>query len=148
MSRSEKSYRILCEVYAKLIALFCDTGDARHRMAMQRHSLIKRATLIGTYARALTASLHRSKKDSLKPLDIKRAFQNGCYLEVRGVRQNRRPSNDSKRQRYNPKLTAMGRAKRNPTNAFSDQRLVVRVAIRRSLLHGKVSDKRTRWVGE
>ena len=69
MSRSEKPYRILCEVYAKLIAaLLRHWGMLVTGWRCTRHSLIKTATLIGTYARALTASFTGQKKHSLKPL--------------------------------------------------------------------------------
>ena len=47
-----------------------------------QHSISKTATLIGTYARALTAAFYRSRSTLLDTFeDIKRSFQNGCYLE-------------------------------------------------------------------
>ena len=83
VSRSQKPYRILCEVYAKLIAaLLRHWGMLVAGWRCTQHSLMKTATLIGTYARALTASFHRSRKAFCETFeDIKRTFQNGCYLE-------------------------------------------------------------------
>lgn len=83
VSRSQKPYRILCEVYAKLIAaLLRHWGMLVAGWRCTQHSLMKTATLIGTYARALTASFHRSKKALLETFDdIRRTFQNGCYVE-------------------------------------------------------------------
>ena len=83
VSRSKKPYRILCEVYAKLIAaLLRHWGMLIAGWRAMQHSLIKTATLISTYAGALTASFHRSKKALFETFDdIKRAFQNGCYIE-------------------------------------------------------------------
>ena len=83
VSRSQKPYRILCEVYAKLMAaLLRHWGMLVAGWRCTQHSLMKTATLIGTYARALTASFHRSKKALFETFDdIKRAFQNGCYIE-------------------------------------------------------------------
>ena len=63
VSRSQKPYRILCEVYAKLIVV-----RLRHWSMLAigwrctQHSLIKTAALIGTYARSLPVGFHQSKK--------------------------------------------------------------------------------------
>lgn len=83
VSRSQKPYRILCEVYAKLIVvLLRHWGMLVAGWRCTQHSLIKTATLIGTYARALTAGFHRSRSALFETFeDIKRTFQNGCYLE-------------------------------------------------------------------
>lgn len=83
VSRSQKPYRILCEVYAKLIVvLLRHWGMLAIGWRCTQHSLMKTAALIGTYARALTVGFHQSRKVLLETFeDIKRTFQNGCHLE-------------------------------------------------------------------
>lgn len=79
VSRSQKPYRILSEIYAKLIALLMQ--HAVMIVAGYRHiqqSFIKTAKHITGYARLLTMSFHRSKTALIKTLkDIKRSFENG-----------------------------------------------------------------------
>ena len=83
VSRSQKPYRILSEVYAKLIAALI-----RHAVMLIagwrciRHSLMKTAELITGYARTLLMSFHKSTQAVIETLkDIKRAFQNADALE-------------------------------------------------------------------
>ena len=83
VSRSQKPYRILSEVYAKLIAALI-----RHAVMLIagwrciRHNLMKTAELITGYARTLLMSFHKSTKAVIETLkDIKRAFQNADALE-------------------------------------------------------------------
>jgi len=79
VSRSQKPYRILAEIYAKLIALLIQhaimlAAGYRHI----QHSFIKTAKHIAGYARLLTLSFHRSKTALRKTLrTIKRSFENG-----------------------------------------------------------------------
>ena len=79
VSRSQKPYRILSEIYAKLIALLIQhavmlAAGYRHI----QHSFIKTATYIAGYARLLTMSFHHAKTALRKTLKaIKRAFENG-----------------------------------------------------------------------
>ncbi len=79
VSRSQKPYRILCEIYAKLIAILIQhivmlAAGYRHI----HHSFIKTAKYITGYARLLTVSFHHSKTQRLETLkDIKRSFENG-----------------------------------------------------------------------
>ena len=83
-SRSNKPYRILCEVYAKLlVVLIQHWGMLAIGWQCLRHSLLKTAKLITSYARALTASFFTGKvSDLIKTFtSIKRAFQNGCFVE-------------------------------------------------------------------
>lgn len=79
VSRSRKPYRILSEVYAKLIALLIQ--QAVMLVAGYRHiqqSFIKTARHIAGYARLLTMSFHRSKTALCETLKIiKCAFENG-----------------------------------------------------------------------
>lgn len=78
-STSEKPYRILSEIYAKLIAVLIQHiimlgAGYRHI----QHSFIKTAKYIAGYARLLTVSFHLSKtalSETLK--NIKLAFQKG-----------------------------------------------------------------------
>ena len=78
-SRSQKPYRILSEIYAKLIAILIQhtvmlAAGYRHI----HHSFIKTAKHIAGYARLLTLSFHHSKTALCKTLkDIKRSFENG-----------------------------------------------------------------------
>ena len=78
-SRSQKPYRILSEIYAKLIAILIQHGvmlGAGYRHIQQ--SFIKTAKHIAGYARLLTLSFHRSKtalRETLKV--IKCSFKNG-----------------------------------------------------------------------
>ena len=78
-STSEKPYRILSEIYAKLIALLIQHAimlGAGYRHI--QHSFIKTAKYIAGYARLLTVSFHHSKtalSETLK--NIKLAFQKG-----------------------------------------------------------------------
>ena len=79
VSRSQKPYRILSEIYAKLIAILIQNAvmvatGYRHI----QHSFIKTATYIAGYARLLTVSFHHAKIALHKTLkDIKCAFENG-----------------------------------------------------------------------
>ncbi len=77
-SRSTKPERILCEVYAKLLAQLI-----RHWIMLAtgwkciRHDLIKTAKLIGRHARTLTMSFHKSKTAFYRTLRyIKQDIQN------------------------------------------------------------------------
>ena len=78
VSRSQKPYRMLSEIYAKLIALLIQHTvmlDAGYRHIQQ--SFIKTAKYIAGYARLLTLSFHRSKTALRETLKIiKRAFEN------------------------------------------------------------------------
>jgi len=79
VSRSQKPYRILSEIYAKLIALLIQhslmlAAGYRHI----QHSFIKTAKYIASYARLLTVSFQHSKTELRKTLKtIKHAFENG-----------------------------------------------------------------------
>ena len=79
VSRSQKPYRILSEIYAKLIALLIQHAvmlGAGYRHI--QHSFIKTAKYIAGYARLLTMSFHHSKASLRKTLKtIKQAFENG-----------------------------------------------------------------------
>lgn len=83
VSRSQKPYRILSEIYAKLIALLIQ--HAVMLVAGFRHiqqSFIKTARHIAGYARLLTLSFHRSKtalRETLKT--IKCSFENGGIFQ-------------------------------------------------------------------
>ena len=78
VSRSQKPYRMLSEIYAKLIALLIQHAvmlGAGYRHI--QHSFIKTAKYILGYARLITLSFHRSKlafRETLKT--IKSAFEN------------------------------------------------------------------------
>ena len=78
-SRSQKPYRMLSEIYAKLIALLIQHAvmlGAGYRHI--QHSCIKTAKHIAGYARLLTLSFHRSKTALRETLKIiKRSFENG-----------------------------------------------------------------------
>ena len=87
-SRSDKPYRPLCELYAKLIVAII-----RHWIMLVigwrclKHSLTKTAELITAYARTLAIGFRRSMLSLRQAFDeIKRAFQNGCYIERRANR--------------------------------------------------------------
>ena len=79
VSRSRKPYRILSEIYAKLIAILIQNAvmlgtGYRHI----QHSFIKTAKYIAGYARLITMSFHHSKTALLETLQtIKRSFENG-----------------------------------------------------------------------
>lgn len=82
-SRSKKPYRILAEVYAKLIAALI-----RHAVMLSagwrcvRHSFIKATKLIISYARTLLLSFQNSIEAVLETLkDIKRMFENNNSLQ-------------------------------------------------------------------
>ena len=79
VSRSQKPYRILSEIYAKLIALLIQ--HAVMLVAGYRHiqqSFIKTAKHIAGYARLLTLSFQHSKTALLETLKIiKCSFENG-----------------------------------------------------------------------
>ena len=79
VSRSQKPYRILSEIYAKLIAVLMQQAimiGAGYRPIQQ--SFIKTAKHIAGYARGLTLSFHHSKNALHKTLKaIKQAFENG-----------------------------------------------------------------------
>ena len=79
VSRSQKPYRILSEIYAKLIALLIQHAvmlGAGYRHIQQ--SFIKTAKHIAGYARLITLSFHRSKTALRKTLKIiKHSFENG-----------------------------------------------------------------------
>ncbi|RKU19525.1 hypothetical protein C6503_07665 [Candidatus Poribacteria bacterium] len=78
VSRSQKPYRRLSEIYAKLIALLMQHAvmlGAGYRHI--QHSFIKTAKYIAGYAKVITLSFHRSKtalRETLKT--IKCAFEN------------------------------------------------------------------------
>ena len=83
VSRSQKPYRILSEIYAKLIAVLI-----QHTVMLVagwqciQHSLMKTTQLIVGYARLLAVSFQRSKTALIETLkDIKRSFQKGGYLQ-------------------------------------------------------------------
>ena len=87
-SRSKKPYRILCEIYAKLIAAII-----RHWVMLVigwrclRHSLSKTVELITSYTRTITTSFRKSKRHLRETFDeIKQVFENGCYIERRANR--------------------------------------------------------------
>ncbi len=87
-SRSDKPYRILCELYAKLIVAIM-----RHWIMLRvgwrclKHSLTKTAELISTFARTLAIGFRKSIMSFRQTFDeIKHAFQNGCYIERRANR--------------------------------------------------------------
>lgn len=77
-SRGKKPYRILCEIYAKLIAALI-----RHWVLLAsgwrclRHDILKTAMLIGRYARMLTISFRTSQTALCQTFEtIKQALQN------------------------------------------------------------------------
>ena len=87
-SRSKKPYRILCEVYAKLIVAII-----RHWIMLVigwrclHHSLMKTAKLIATYGRILAISFRKSITSLRQTFkEIKRAFQNECCIDRRASR--------------------------------------------------------------
>ena len=79
VSRSQKPYRMLSEIYAKLIALLIQHAvmlGAGYRHIQQ--SFMKTAEYITGYARLITLSFHRSKTALCETLKlIKRSFENG-----------------------------------------------------------------------
>ena len=83
VSRSQKPYRRLSELYAKLIGLLIQHGI---RLAAGwrciQHSLLKTTKLIAGYAQSLMLSFHHSKTACTETLKtIKLAFENGGYLQ-------------------------------------------------------------------
>ena len=83
-SRSEKPYQRLCEVYTKpLAALLRHWTLVATGWRCLQHSLMKTAKLITSYARARTASFQTTTVSVILETwtAIKRAFQNGCYVE-------------------------------------------------------------------
>ena len=123
VSGNQKPYRILSEIYAKLIA-----AVIRHAVMLIagwrciRHSLMKTAELITGYARTLLMSFHKSTKAVIETLkDIKRAFQNADVLEK--AVEKIRPLDDSKTQRKTPKLTPMVRLETAPTESGENIKL-------------------------
>lgn len=87
VSRSRKPYRILCAVYAKLIAALI-----RHSVMLCagwrciRHSVMKASELITGYGRMLTVSFHASKAAFIETVEgIKRLFApDGCLAKGGG----------------------------------------------------------------
>ncbi len=79
VSRSQKPYRILSEIYAKLIALLIQhTVMLAAGYRQIQHSFIKTAKYIAGYARLLTMSFHHSKTALLETLkNIRRSFEKG-----------------------------------------------------------------------
>ena len=79
VSRSQKPYRILSEIYAKLIALLIQHAimlGAGYRHIQQ--SFMKTTKYIAGYARLITSSFHRSKTALRETLKIiKRSFEKG-----------------------------------------------------------------------
>ena len=80
-SRSEKPWRILCEVYAKLIAMIVQhwillCGGWRY----PEYSLRKAAKVVVKYALAIAAAFASPSLDRLVDTleDVKRALANGC----------------------------------------------------------------------
>ena len=83
VSRSQKPDRILCEVYAKLIALLIQHATLLGTgWRCIQHTLMKTTRFIAGYARILTMSFQHSTAALLETLtDIKRAFENVGFLE-------------------------------------------------------------------
>ena len=79
VSRSQKPYRILSEIYAKLIAILIQHAvmlAAGYRQI--QHSFSKTAKYIAGYARLITVSFHHSKTALFETLkNIKRSFEKG-----------------------------------------------------------------------
>ena len=82
-SRSQKPYRILSEIYAKLIALLIQhTVMLAAGWRCIQHSLMKMAKFITGYARCLTLSFHRSTTDLMDTLKtIRQTFEKGDSLQ-------------------------------------------------------------------
>jgi len=84
-SRSEKPDRILCEVYAKLIAMIIEhwillVGGWRY----PQYSLQKAAKVVAKYALAIAAAYISSVKRLIETFeDVKRALSNGCRISGR-----------------------------------------------------------------
>ena len=83
VSRSQKPYRILSEIYAKLIAILIQhTVMLVAQWRCIHHSLMKTTQLIAGYARLLAVSFQRSKTARIETLkNIKQAFEKGDYLQ-------------------------------------------------------------------
>jgi len=86
-SRSKKPYRILCEMYAKLLVAIL-----RHWVMLfvgwrcLRHPT-KIVELITSYARTITTSFRKSLRYLRETFDeIKQVFETGCYIERRANR--------------------------------------------------------------
>ncbi len=86
VSRSEKPYRILCEVYAKLIAMIIEhwillVGGWRY----PEYSFQKAAKVIAKHALSIAAAFASSEAGRLVDvlLDIKRALANGGRISFR-----------------------------------------------------------------
>ena len=82
-SRSEKPYRILCEVYAKLIAMIIQhwillVGGWRY----PEYSLRKAAKVVVKYALAIAATFASQTIYRFIEIlsDVKRALENGCRI--------------------------------------------------------------------
>jgi hypothetical protein len=84
-SRSQKPYRILCEVYAKLIAQIIQhwillVGGWRY----PEYSLVKAAKVVTKYALAIASAYTASVERLIETFfDIKRALANGCRISGR-----------------------------------------------------------------
>ena len=84
-SRSEKPYRILCEVYAKLIAMIIQhwillVGGWRY----PEYSFQKAAKVVAKYALAIAAGYASSVRRLIETFeDVKRALANGCQISAR-----------------------------------------------------------------
>ena len=90
-SRSQKPYRILCEVYAKIIAMIIEhwillVGGWRY----PEYSFQKAAKVIAKHALSIAAAFASSEAFRLVDVlsDIKRALANGCRI----CRRKSRPS--------------------------------------------------------
>ena len=83
VSRSQKPYRILSEIYAKLIAILIQhTVMLVAQWRCIQHSLMKTTQLIAGYARLLAVSFQRSKTALIETLkNIKQTFEKGDYLQ-------------------------------------------------------------------
>jgi len=84
-SRSSKPYRILCEVYAKLIAMIIQhwillVGGWRY----PQYSLQKAAKVVAKYALAMAAAFAASEKRLIETFEtVKGALANGCRTSGR-----------------------------------------------------------------
>ena len=84
-SRSEKPYRILCEVYAKLIAMIIQhwillVGGWRY----PQYSLVKAAKVVAKYALAIAIAYVSSVVRLIETFEnVKRALANGCRISGR-----------------------------------------------------------------
>ena len=113
-SRSQKPYRILAEIYAKLIALLIQQAvmlGAGYRHI--QHSFIKTARYIAGYEGSSLefSSLKNGTCKTLKA--IKQAFDGGAFQKSTGKNE---PFKDSKTLLKIPKLTPMVRLKAAPVS--------------------------------